>query len=171
MNESILTIPLELSDPFFFPMSDVMVDQSRFVSDEPIFAYELLYYNKCCPEVLPWMEHESFIRGLLKSWGEKEENLKNLFKSRTKDTLQIMKKAIAQFFMFMYWSNGQPVRLEGWESHIAHLSIKPVNVVERLIFIRMNATQYHSYIQLSQLFEEQHKHYAKYLALNLGRKK
>ncbi|MGD6847520.1 YpoC family protein [Rossellomorea aquimaris] len=164
MKELTLSIPLQLNDPFFFPESKVSVDDSHIIPDDPFFAYEILYYNDEVAGSLPWEDHEFFIGFILNSWREGEECLKTLFKKRSKDTLPLMKKSIAQVYMLLFWSNSMPVILNS-DNTIDNLSIKPVNAAERMSFIRNNPTLFHSFIQLSQLFEEQHKQYAKSLAL------
>lgn len=169
MKDLTLSIPLQLNDPFFFPESKVRVDDSRIIPDDPFFAYEILYYNEKATGSLPWEDHELFIGIILNSWREGEECLKTLFTKRSKDTLPLMKKSIAQVYMFLYWSNSMPVLLNSDNAQIDSLSIKPVNVGERMSFIRNNPTLFHSFIQLSQLFEEQHKQFAKSLALKRAR--
>ncbi|MGM0854415.1 MAG: YpoC family protein [Bacillota bacterium] len=169
MKELTLSIPIQLYDPFFFFESKVRVDASHIIPDEPFFAYEILYFNEEAPGSLPWEDHELFIGIILKSWREGEECLKTLFKKRSKDTLPLMKKSIAQAYMLLYWSNSMPVILNSDITPIDNLSIKPANAGERMSFIRSNPTLFHSFIQLSQLFEEQHKQYAKSLALKRDR--
>ncbi|MFC7783580.1 MULTISPECIES: YpoC family protein [unclassified Rossellomorea] len=171
MKETILNIPSQLIDPFFFPDSEVRVDASHIIPDEPFFAYEILYFNEKALSILPWVDRELFISIILKSWGEGQKCLKTLFKERSKNTLHPMKKSISQFYMLLYWSNSLPVQLNSDISPINKLSIKPVNVVERMTFIRNNPNLFHSFIQLSQLFEEQHKQFAKSLALKRAREK
>lgn len=171
MKEMTLSIPLQLKDPFFFPDLKVRVDDSHIIPYEPFFAYEILYFNEESPDSLPWVDHEYFISILLKSWREGEECLKTLFKKRSKDTLPLMKKSIAQVYMLLYWSNSMPVILNSDITTIDSLSIKPFNAGERMSFIRNNPTLFHAFVQLSQLFEEQHKQYAKSLALRRSKEK
>ncbi|MGM0751223.1 MAG: YpoC family protein [Bacillota bacterium] len=171
MKERILYIPSQLIDPFFFPDSKVRVDASHIRPDDPFFAYEILYFNEVATGSFPWIDHELYVGTILKSWGEEEEYLKTLYKKRSKNTLHAMKKSISQFYMLLFWSNSLPVRLNHEDSHIDQLSIKPANAVERIEFIRNNPTLFHSFIQLSQLFEEQHKQYAKSLALKRSKEK
>ncbi|MGM0839831.1 MAG: YpoC family protein [Bacillota bacterium] len=169
MKEMTLSVPLQLKDPFFFPDLKVRVDTSHIILYEPFFAYEILYFNEESLGALPWVDDEYFIGIILKSWREGEECLKTLFKKRSKDTLPLMKKSIAQVYMLLYWSNSMPVILNSDITHIDSLSIKPVNAGERMLFIRNNPTLFHSFVQLSQLFEEQYKQYAKSLAIKRAR--
>ncbi|PFG05945.1 YpoC family protein [Bacillus sp. es.034] len=166
MSDTFFPIPKELRDPFFFSEDRVKIDETPFESCEPFFAYELLYYNGRGADSLPWQVQGAWVKDILMEWKKEEEHLKLLFKGRSKGILEWMRKSIGRFYVLLYWSNKHPVRLENWQSSIGHFSIKPVNVIERLTFIRNNPALYHSFIQLSQLFEEQHKQYAKHQALN-----
>ncbi|MCA1063148.1 hypothetical protein QTG56_14090 [Rossellomorea sp. AcN35-11] len=166
-----LPIPPQLKDSFFFPENAVKVDPSHLNAHAPFFNYELIYYNKKTVHTIPWKEPESFIEDILVRWGKEKELLASLFKERSMDTLDAMKRSIALFYMLLYWSNSQPVNLNQEDSRLDDLSIKPVNVIERMMFIRDNPTLFHAYIQLSQLFEEQHKQYAKALALEKTKRK
>ena len=166
MSDTVFPIPKELRDPFFFSGDLVKIDENHVKPCEPFFAYELLYYNGRGADSPPWLVQGSWVKDILMEWKKEEEYLNVLFKGRSKGISESMRKSIARFYVLLYWSNKHPVRLENWQSSIEHFSLKPVNVIERLTFIRNNPALYHSFIQLSQLFEEQHKQYAKYQALN-----
>ncbi|PFA70068.1 hypothetical protein CN378_01825 [Bacillus sp. AFS015802] len=170
MTGAVLNLPTELRDPFFFTDEKVKMG-SQIVPSNPYFAFEILFYSGARLHSLPWLVQGQWIDDIVGGWREEEVYLKSLFKSRSKETTLAMKKGIAQFYMFLFWSNNQPVNLENWGSKVDRLPVKPVNAVERLTFIRENASLFHSYIQLAQLFEEQHKQYAKFLALNQAAKK
>ncbi|MCR8846906.1 hypothetical protein NQ095_00695 [Rossellomorea sp. SC111] len=165
MSGTFLNVPKQLRDPFFFSEDRVEVD-SHIDPCDPFFAYEILYYNEMSPDSLPWLVQGEWVIDIIMEWKKEEDHLKGLFKSRSKDILESMRKSIGRFYVLLYWSNKHPVNLDNWQSSIVHFSLKPVNVIERLTFIRNNPALYHSFIQLSQLFEEQHKLYAKYQALN-----
>lgn len=166
MSDTFFHIPIELRDSFFFSGDRVKIDEAHSEPCEPFFAYELLYYNGRGADSLPWLVQGAWVKDILMEWKKEEEHLKALFKGRSKGIMESMRKSIARFYVLLYWSNKHPVRLENWQSSIEHFSLKPVNVIERLTFVRNNPALYHSFIQLSQLFEEQHKQYAKHQALN-----
>ncbi|CAN7348884.1 YpoC family protein [Rossellomorea sp. LjRoot5] len=165
MSGSVFNIPIKLRDPFFYSDDRVKIDESHMEPCEPFFAYEILYYNGRGADSLPWLVQGAWMKDILMEWKKEEDYLKGLFKSRSKGIVEWMRKSICRFYVLLYWSNKHPVNLNHWQSSIDHFSLKPVNVIERLTFIRNNPALYHSFIQLSQLFEEQHKQYAKYQAL------
>ncbi|BCB04496.1 YpoC family protein [Bacillus sp. KH172YL63] len=167
MSMSVLNVPEELKDPFFFTSDVVELD----LAVHTLFSFEIRHYNGIELDVRPWNQPEDAIPSILSCWKEEEEKLKSLFKSRSKHTGESMKREIAAFLMFLFWSNRQPVQLKDWERKIDSLPIKPVNAAERLSFIRSNASIYHAYVQLSQLFTEHHKLFAKQVALKKYRKK
>ncbi len=172
MSGTVFNIPRELSDPFFFSVDDTLkIDESQFEPCNPLFAFEILYYNGRSEDAMPWMVQRAWVNDLIKDWKKEEEHMKALFKGRSRDISDLMRRSIGRFYILLYWSNKQPVNLNNWETRVERFSLKPVNVVERLTFIRGNPALYHSYIQLVQLFEEQHKQYAKYLAFNQSAKK
>jgi hypothetical protein len=165
MSRYVLNIPSELRDPYFFTNEKVEIDGSQIVPWDPFFAFEILHFNGVSLKRLPWFVQGEWIEDIVREWREEGEYLEKVFKSRSKKTKESMKKSIGQFYMFLFWSNKQPANLNEWESKVNRLAIKPVNAVERITFIRENSSHYHAYIQLAQLFEEQHKQYAKFLAL------
>ncbi|MFI8688402.1 YpoC family protein [Rossellomorea sp. NPDC077527] len=171
MSETVFNIPTELKDPFFFSDEKIRMHVVEIEPCNPLFAFELLHYNGVKAHSIPWLIQGIWIKDIIGAWKEEENHLKTLFKSRSKDALQSMKKGIGMFYMLLFWSNKQPVNLQGWRSSVEGLSVKPINTVERLSFIMDNPALYHSYIQLAQLFEEQQKQFAKYQALNQSAKK
>ena len=171
MSTKVFNIPSELRDPFFFADDRLMFDETQFESCNPFFAFEILYYNGWSEDAMPWMVQGAWVKDIIKDWKKEEEHMKALFKRRSKDISDSMRRSIGRFYMLLYWSNKRPVNLNNWQSTVERFSLKPVNVVERLTFIRDNPALYHSYIQLDQLFEEQHKQYAKYMALIRSAKK
>ena len=70
-----------------------------------------------------------------------------------------MVKALSLFMKLLFWSNGSPVTLNNLKKDLGNLSIKPINIVDRLSFIMENPSLYPSFLQLSELFVEQHKAY------------
>ncbi|MBN8190710.1 hypothetical protein JI667_00995 [Bacillus sp. NTK074B] len=166
MSTTVFNIPRELRDPFFFTDDKLKFNESQIKPCNPLFAFEILYYNGENVNPVPWMVQGAFAKDIIRDWKKEEDHIKALFRSRSKNVLESMRKSIGGFYLLLYWTNKQPVNLDNWQSTVERFSLKPVNVVERLTFIRDNPALYHSYIQLAQLFEEQHKQYAKYLALN-----
>ncbi|HAQ06841.1 MAG TPA: hypothetical protein DCR24_04665 [Bacillus bacterium] len=112
---------------------------------------------------LPAKQVELLTQKLLQNWNQSRIELEGLFKNRdSEQALNVMTHAIELFKEFLYLSNGH--RSNG-EINIEDFSIKPVNVKERLNFIISRPRLFHSFVQLSELFFEQEKQYAKYVAL------
>lgn len=156
-----LSIPKELNHSFFFGESEIMIDVPKdFVGISVNFLYELLFYHGIVA-VKPWEKPEVYIPVLLAEWEEIKGNLEGHFKAReTKGILPQMKKGIGLFIQLLFWSNQSPSVLKD-PLKFSELPCKPVNVGERLEFILSRPTLFPSYSQLTQLFVEQEKLFAK----------
>ncbi|MBM7584312.1 hypothetical protein JOC86_000849 [Bacillus pakistanensis] len=160
-----IQIPSQLRSELFY-----FLNEPRVAFDEstnrlhPFFYYEILFYTGKNGE-RPWENPETFIMKLIEEWNLIKPTLTELFTNRSKEVELHMKKGIAIFFMLLFWSNNKPVRLKDWEEEIKEMHVKAVNLNERLTFVLSNPKMYHSFIQLSELIGEQHKQYAKALAI------
>jgi hypothetical protein len=114
----------------------------------------------------PWSNRENAVKDVLEYWEMEQKKITELYKSRNKHVHTYVKKGLCLFYMLLFWSNSAPVVLSDWQHNIATLSLKPVNAEERLAFIRQNPNLYHSFVQLKELFQEQHKQFAKHLAIS-----
>lgn len=117
--------------------------------------------------IIPYLEEldleasEENISLLLVNWGEIRAELEKLYRNRDqKSTLQLMKKGIGYFLQFLNWSNDRQVHSKE-PIPFKLLEIKPVNLEERLTYILSRPNLFHSYRQLSELFTEQEKLFAK----------
>ena len=174
MREVSIEIPEEMFDPYFFLEKRVTLRESierDFQWEYPYFPFEIQFFNGKNLSYVPWMDSELAVKAILSSWREVERELATLLKKRSNKVESVMKKGIALYYMLMFWSNAKPVKLHNWIGELENLSIKPVNVKDRLCFSRENIRLYHSYIQLSQLFDEHHKQFAKCNALEKSLKK
>lgn len=158
-------VPSELNHSFFFPNDVVEVVAEitvEFHASNP-FVFEVGYYNgMTMPR--PWDNSETAIPLLLEEWKKLKNELVTLYSKRNLALVVVpMKQAIAIFIEMLFWTNGQPVRFP--LNHIQQLDIKPVNIQERIEFIISRPKLYHSFAQLSELFLEQEKHFAKMLLL------
>lgn len=107
---------------------------------------------------------EASIQKLLQNWNQSKTELEDLFEKReSEQALAVMRNAVELFIEFLYLSNGKG---SDNKFNIEDCGIKPVNVKERLDFVVSRPQLYHSYIQLSELYAEQNKQYAKQVALN-----
>jgi hypothetical protein len=111
-------------------------------------------------EVHPWERPEKYIPLLLNEWEKLKEEIAQGHSVR--DSIKAsgaMEQGISLFLKFVYWSNSMPVSLP-LES-LRTIGAKPVNAEERLKFIMDRPALYHSYVQLSELMNEQHKQFAR----------
>jgi hypothetical protein len=98
---------------------------------------------------------------LLSKWDGVKSDLETLYRNRDQQaTLQLMKKGIIYFIQFLYWSNDRQVNSKE-PIPLNQFEIKPVNFEERLTYILSRPNLFHSYRQLSELFTEQEKLFAK----------
>jgi hypothetical protein len=159
-------VPQQIHDPYFFTENQVQVCLERYLEEEYYFSYEILYFNGGEVENSPWSNRENAVKDVLEYWEMEQEKITELYKSRNKHVHMYVKKGLCLFYMLLFWSNSAPVVLSDWQHNIATLSLKPVNAEERLLFIRQNPKLYHSFVQLKELFQEQHKQFAKGLAIS-----
>ncbi|XXM74208.1 YpoC family protein [Lysinibacillus sphaericus] len=156
-----LNIPVQLSDSFFFEKQEVSVCPEQYMEEGNFFSQEMLFYNGGGGNDFPWEEEEHAVSEILAAWNEVQDVIKERIALRDGSERLLMKRGIALFYMILFWSNSQPVVLNEWKRKVEELSLKPVNIEERLSFIRDNSRLHHSYVQLSGLFQEQHKQFAK----------
>ncbi|RIW33114.1 hypothetical protein D3H55_12075 [Bacillus salacetis] len=159
-------VPREVRHPLFFTETDrvISVNYENPKPLNPCFSYEILYYNGISGILFPWEDLSAIKRGE-EEWRVIRDNLNAAFSERSgRDIILLMKKATALFMMYLFWTNGLPANPSGWKEELKGMAIKPVNAEERLEFILTQPSLFHSYKQLNQLFIEQMKHFAKYLA-------
>ena len=161
-----ITIPSELKYFLFFSEESTSIDKDKVKewmkpSTVTNFPYELAFFQGI-EAYQPWLYAEKHIPELLRHWKSIDGKCEKLFSNReTKLTREPMKEGIALFFTVLYWIHHKPVVLQDWNHIVDELSIKPVNLVERLTFIIQRPASYHAFVQLNELFRELEKHYAK----------
>ncbi|HDR7383456.1 GTPase [Bacillus toyonensis] len=111
----------------------------------------------------PWNEIENSIPVMLNVWKTKHEDIATLFRNRKKQEAEgPMILFAAHLLSIVYWLNEQPVHsLNEMEDYTSELEVQPVNFMERYSFIIKKPNNYHSYIQLAQLYIEIEKLYVK----------
>jgi hypothetical protein len=117
--------------------------------------------------IIPYLEElelgasEVNISFLISNWDGVKSDLETLYRNRDQQaTLQLMKKGIIYFIQFLYWSNDRQVNSKE-PIPLNQFEIKPVNFEERLTYVLSRPNLFHSYRQLSELFTEQEKLFAK----------
>jgi hypothetical protein len=97
-------------------------------------------------------------------WKNIERRLEELYKIREKlETAVLMDKGFSLFYTILKLVNNMDPTFE--KISIDELSIKPINVEERLGFIQGRKGSFHSFKQLAELFKELEKLYAKKASL------
>jgi hypothetical protein len=158
-----VNIPTSFLHPLFLKESSLSIelheDSLETLVDFP-FIYDIAY----CQGVdlyKPWEERLQTVAFLINHWAETNNSLRKLFDNRRRaEAKPLMATSIASFIMALTWTNKRPVRtLTNWKDAIGCLVIKPVNCLERLVYIINSPDHYHSYLQLVELFEELNKQY------------
>nr|WP_295973295.1 hypothetical protein [uncultured Bacillus sp.] len=115
----------------------------------------------------PWDHPDESVPLIIEQWEVLREELQVKFTNRNQQgVLGLMRKGIAFFYEMLFWCNQSPVVLH--PKRISSLSLKPINMEERLVFVRLRPSNYHSYIQLTELFTELHKLFSKEQARRKG---
>ncbi|WP_160721291.1 YpoC family protein [Bacillus sp. USDA818B3_A] len=97
---------------------------------------------------------------LLTEWGQIQSQIEPLFRARDqRNSKEWMEKGIKLFLQFLFLTNN--VSLPVNEDAYDQFHFKPVNMKERLDFVKSRPDLYHSYRQLSELMGEQEKQFVK----------
>ncbi|MFX3622784.1 MAG: YpoC family protein [Ectobacillus sp.] len=115
----------------------------------------------------PWAEKEVAVPAVLESWKQHNGKIAHLFRERKRtEAKEPMVRYAAHFLSALYWMNDSRISsLEHMQEELEKLPVKPVNIAERIGFILEQPGHYHSFIQLSQLYEELEKLFAKMLLI------
>ncbi len=99
----------------------------------------------------------------MEKWDGRKEQLLLHYRNRDKvKVVQPMNEAIDDFITFLFILNEKPFASpENLNESMKELNYKPINLDERLLFILKKPHQYHSFIQLNELYTELLKLYAK----------
>lgn len=146
----------ELSGVKSVPWSETF--RTHFQAQVP-FLYETAFMNG--QEALkPWENPGRYLPEILQEWEKLKVELHEKYTAREKSSIpEMMRKGIALFYELLFWCNHQPVDLN--KEQLTELTIKPINTPERLAFITSRPANYHSYVQLAELFIELQKIFSK----------
>jgi hypothetical protein len=104
------------------------------------------------------------ISQLLVRWEEVRKELTVHFENRETEKTHIpMEEGIIIFLNLLFFTNDREWNEE--DSTMMELQWKPVNVLERITFIKKRPNLFHSFIQLSELITEQEKQFNKKMAI------
>ncbi|AGX05255.1 MULTISPECIES: YpoC family protein [Bacillus] len=123
---------------------------------DAIFIYEIAFYNGI-EALRPWEKAEEFFPARIEQWEEVKSSIAALHGKRERLGLaELMRSAIGIFVQMLFWTNGQPARLDTPKEFML-LNVKPANLNERLEFVLSSPLLYHSFIQLCELQAELEK--------------
>lgn len=164
-------IPEAFQIPPFYHTSDLLTQlEDPKIGSAPPFYFDMLHLiHPSLLEKWPW-ESDEGADLLWKSWEEKRSIPEASFRKRKpNEAMPIMIQLTAQLICYLFWSEGKSVTLEedGLET-VHRCAIAPVNLDERLRFICDSPAHYHSFIQLTSLFEEARKKRALYRIKHKG---
>ena len=111
----------------------------------------------------PWLHKEKWVPILLNKWKESQDFLEECYRQRHRQQArQKMVLSMAMLIEVVYWINKTPVsNVMSYEQ----LSIKPMNVEERIPYMLRAPDHYLSFVQLKSLFEESEKLFYKAVAM------
>ncbi|SEN44184.1 hypothetical protein SAMN04488134_10188 [Amphibacillus marinus] len=99
-----------------------------------------------------------FHTDLFQAWKKKSPEIGLLFREKKyQQAVSPMQSNLKQFKQALALLNGTDESV----LDVNTLKHKPINVVERMLYIEENLSQYHAFIQLQALYEELEKLYAK----------
>jgi hypothetical protein len=142
-----------------FTCNDHYVELEHKVKAEP-FYFDMLYLVGEKLTEIPWEQSERSIPIVFKQWKELKSQLQEGFTQRksSKHNESALIHALSLFIVCLFWTNETHVKgLHVKNMMISDLILKPVNCEERLAFVIDKTTQYHSFVQLQQLFDELEK--------------
>lgn len=107
---------------------------------------------------------------LFDSWAKEKEEIAQLFRIRQKQAVRgPMQQQSQNFIHALFAANEMLIyNQSNWQEEAGKLTITPINLQERLAFILARPSDYHSYIQLAELFDELQKQYEKAIAMKKG---
>ncbi|KEK22717.1 YpoC family protein [Bacillus gaemokensis] len=160
--ERVVQVPDEFQCiPFFEGNTDKIIyslDQSfEDIIKSTYFLYDIEKQYK------PWHEIDKSIPIVFNVWKSKKDTIATLFRNRKrKEARDPMIHFAAHLLSILYWLNEQAIpSLKDVKKNIERLEIQPVNFMERYSYIMGQPNHYHSYIQLTELYVEIEKLYAK----------
>ncbi|WP_100402486.1 YpoC family protein [Bacillus sp. FJAT-42315] len=159
-----MVVPNSLKHPLFFQEEMVTLVPSSSLVIPPYFIYELQ------GKETPWRNPSYGLQMVQEAYQSMQPLIERSFKEKETEVDPLMKTVIALFFMSLFWSNHDPVVLNGWKEKVAVFNVKPLNVEERLSFVLARPFSYQAYRQIDTLMTEQQKQFAKHSLRNNDQK-
>lgn len=175
MMEIIINVPEPFQlQPFYFDGDKISIEDSisfeKGISRNP-FIFDLLYNEKMI-RIKPWEQQFDYLPIIFNKWTNEKAEIASRLRNRDKQIiLKAMIQHIANFLSALFWLNQHPVtNLKHWKEQVDKLKVKPINSAERISFLLERPAHYHSYIQLSELYDELHKQFEKWKVQKKTRK-
>ncbi|MFC3884208.1 YpoC family protein [Bacillus songklensis] len=169
MNKKI-TIPASFQHPLFFEQGEIELAEKQ--SFEEVlggipFFYDFMLEAGEGEITQPWEEQEIYVPKLFNYWKDNKDSIGEYFKKRDRiGALRPMILSLGHFISALFWTNGTRVQsLFHLKEEIKKLQYKPINTEGRVTFLLEQPNQYHSYIQLGELYQELTKIYHKMLIM------
>ncbi|TDL34765.1 hypothetical protein E2R51_03330 [Jeotgalibacillus sp. S-D1] len=166
MSSHKITLTDRYRHPLFFKETALELpvnSSSEYNLFQPLFNPDL--QASYLSEEKPWEDIKKWVPILVEEWKVIEKSLASLYQSRSLEARPLMIEGISIFYMMLYWGNGRPVDLSGWEESVNDLLITCVNVHERLSFVMTRPDSYFAFIQLREMIGELHKLISKHLIM------
>ncbi|MEH6939481.1 YpoC family protein [Bacillus sp. JJ664] len=150
-----------LKSPFYMEGNNEIEHDSIMIKNKP-FSYEslhLLEENSISSQEV----RDEIIQDMFMQWKEESELLSGYFRMRNrKVALEPMLRGLANFISITTWLNGKILtNINDVLIELDSLTIKPINLKERISFVIKQPDHYHSFIQISGLYTELEKLYYK----------
>lgn len=148
-----------LVSPFY--MDGQTENKTVKIKNKP-FYYESLHLITESTVSIP-KDSDMIIKEMFLEWKEESELLTGYFRERNRKlAFEPMVRALANFISITTWLNHKILTdLNDLLSELNSLTIKPINLNERISFVLKQPDHYHSFIQLSGLYTELEKLYYK----------
>jgi len=150
-----------LKPPFYTESKNEIEHDSLKIKNKP-FSYESLHLLE--NNSLSTKENrDEIMKEMFLQWKEESELLTGYFRIRNrKAALEPMLRGLANFISITTWLNNKILtNVFDLISELDSLTIKPINLNERINFVIKQPDHYHSFIQLSGLYTELEKLYYK----------
>lgn len=156
--------------PFYKKGDQLTLLEDPKIGEVAPFYFDMLYeFSSTHFDQWPW-ERDASTDQILEKWEVTKELPKVAFSNRKpKVARPYMIQLTAHLISFLFWSEGKPVHFSKPNfSELETLDVAPVNSVERLQFICESPDHYHSFVQLTALYDEARKKRALYRLKHKG---
>lgn len=150
-----------LKPPFYMEGKNEIEHESLKIKNKP-FSYESIHLLADRP-ISSKEYRDEIMKEMFMQWKEESVLLTGYFRLRNrKAALEPMLRGLANFISMTTWLNNKILtNANNLLIELDSLTIKPINLNERISFVMKQPDHYHSYIQLSGLYSELEKLYYK----------